>query len=101
MLVDQNTGTCLFMAWAGISCLYQFINSIIWNGNIVDWSPVWCDIGTVDRFLLWIILLNVPRQLQDYSLVVASVFRLPLYAFSGVFIAFRSRQGPFLLLINL
>jgi Pheromone A receptor len=88
MLADRNTGTCLFMAWSGITCLYQFINSVIWNGNIVNWSPVWCDIGTVD-LLLWMTLLNGPRQLRKYSLVVVSVFRLPLYVFSGAFIAFR------------
>ncbi|KDR72071.1 hypothetical protein GALMADRAFT_21141, partial [Galerina marginata CBS 339.88] len=45
-LRHQNTGTCLFMAWSGTSCLYQFVNSVLWNGNIVDWSPVWCDIST-------------------------------------------------------
>jgi len=48
MLADRNTGTCLFMAWSGIACLYQFIDSVIWNGNVVNWSPVWCDIGTAD-----------------------------------------------------
>ena len=53
MIADRNTGTCLFMAWAGISCLYQFINSVIWNGNIVNWSPVWCDICTVDLNLIF------------------------------------------------
>ena len=52
MLADRNIGTCLFMAWSGISCLYQFINSIMWDGNIVNWSPVWCDIGMVDLNLI-------------------------------------------------
>lgn len=40
-----NTGTCLYMAWAGIACLVQGINSIIWNGNAINWAPVWCDIS--------------------------------------------------------
>ena len=53
MLADRNTGTCLFMAWSGISCFYQFIDSVVWNGNVVDWSPVWCDIGTVDLNLIF------------------------------------------------
>lgn len=39
-----NTGTCLFMIWTGLACLNQFINSIIWNGNVINWAPVWCDI---------------------------------------------------------
>lgn len=39
-----NTGTCLYMIWTGLACLNQFINSIVWNGNAVNWAPVWCDI---------------------------------------------------------
>ncbi|KAF5353506.1 hypothetical protein D9756_007973 [Leucocoprinus leucothites] len=45
-----NTGTCLFMAWSGLSCLGLCINSIIWNGNAINWAPVWCDIFT--RFMV-------------------------------------------------
>ncbi|GAW04845.1 pheromone receptor [Lentinula edodes] len=45
-----NTGTCLFMIWTGLACLNQFINSIIWNGNVINWAPVWCDIST--RFMI-------------------------------------------------
>ena len=41
-----NTGTCLYMAWAGVACLMQFINSVVWNGNAINWAPVWCDICT-------------------------------------------------------
>ncbi|TFY73519.1 hypothetical protein EWM64_g10493, partial [Hericium alpestre] len=41
-----NTGTCLYMAWTGISCLIQFINSIVWDHNAINWAPVWCDIST-------------------------------------------------------
>jgi hypothetical protein len=100
MLADRNTGTCLFMAWSGISCLVQFIDSVIWNGNIVNWSPVWCDIGTVD-LLLWITLFNGLRQLLKYILVTVLVFRRPLYAFSDVFTSFQSCKGPCLLPINL
>lgn len=39
-----NTGTCLYMIWAGISCLNLFINSIIWNDNVINSAPIWCDI---------------------------------------------------------
>ncbi|KAG5640715.1 hypothetical protein DXG03_007436 [Asterophora parasitica] len=39
-----NTGTCLYMAWTGLACLTQFINSIVWNKNAINWAPVWCDI---------------------------------------------------------
>ncbi|PPR07023.1 hypothetical protein CVT26_005218 [Gymnopilus dilepis] len=41
-----NSGTCLFMIWTSIGCLNQFINSIVWHNNIVDWAPIWCDIST-------------------------------------------------------
>lgn len=41
-----NTGTCLYMIWTGLSCLIQFINSIVWRSNVINWAPVWCDIST-------------------------------------------------------
>ena len=55
------------MAWAGITCLYQFINSVIWNGNIVNWTPVWCDIGTVDLKLIFYCELNYLMDLNSYE----------------------------------
>ncbi|KAE9383748.1 pheromone receptor [Gymnopus androsaceus JB14] len=45
-----NTGTCLFMIWTGLACLNQFINSVVWTGNVINWAPVWCDIST--RFMI-------------------------------------------------
>jgi len=41
-----NTGTCLYMIWTGLGCLNFFINSIVWNGNVLNWAPVWCDISS-------------------------------------------------------
>ncbi|KAF4611600.1 hypothetical protein D9613_004065 [Agrocybe pediades] len=41
-----NSGTCLFMIWTAIGCLNQFVNSVVWHGNIIDWAPIWCDIST-------------------------------------------------------
>ncbi|KAF8963270.1 pheromone B alpha 1 receptor [Flammula alnicola] len=41
-----NTGTCLYMAWAGLACLTQFVNSIVWNRNAINWNPIWCDISS-------------------------------------------------------
>ncbi|KDQ50787.1 hypothetical protein JAAARDRAFT_41733 [Jaapia argillacea MUCL 33604] len=34
------------MAWAGLQSLNVFVNSLIWNKNVVNWAPVWCDIST-------------------------------------------------------
>ncbi|XP_006456324.1 STE3-type pheromone receptor [Agaricus bisporus var. bisporus H97] len=41
-----NTGTCLYMAWTGIACLNQFINSVVWNKDAINYAPVWCDISS-------------------------------------------------------
>ncbi|KAF6745597.1 Ste3-like pheromone receptor, partial [Ephemerocybe angulata] len=41
-----NTGTCLYMFWCGLGCLNMFVNSIVWNGNAINWAPVWCDISS-------------------------------------------------------
>ena len=35
----------MYMFWTGLGCLVQFINSIVWNKNIIDRAPVYCDIG--------------------------------------------------------
>ncbi|KAH9476719.1 Pheromone B alpha 3 receptor [Psilocybe cubensis] len=45
-----NTGTCLYMVWTGLSCLNQFVNSVVWNDNAINWSPTWCDISS--RFIV-------------------------------------------------
>jgi pheromone a factor receptor len=34
------------MFWCGLGCLNMFINSIVWNGNAINWAPVWCDISS-------------------------------------------------------
>jgi len=39
-----NTGTCLYMAWTGLGCFIQGINSIIWNHNMIDRAPIYSDI---------------------------------------------------------
>ncbi|KAI0250400.1 GPCR fungal pheromone mating factor [Lactifluus subvellereus] len=45
-LEARNIGTCLYMAWTGLGCLIQCINSIVWNKNMVNRAPVYCDIAT-------------------------------------------------------
>jgi pheromone a factor receptor len=32
------------MFWTGIGCLMQCVNSIVWNKNMIDRAPIWCDI---------------------------------------------------------
>ncbi|KAJ7055539.1 STE3-domain-containing protein [Mycena amicta] len=41
-----NVGTCLYMIWTGVACLVLFVNSIVWQNNVIDWSPTWCDLST-------------------------------------------------------
>ncbi|KAF8841556.1 STE3-like pheromone receptor [Paxillus ammoniavirescens] len=41
-----NTGTCMYMIWTSLGCLIMFVNSIVWNDNVVNWAPVWCDISS-------------------------------------------------------
>ncbi|KAG1816849.1 pheromone A receptor-domain-containing protein [Suillus subaureus] len=41
-----NAGTCVYMIWVAISCLIQFVNSIIWRNSALNVAPVWCDIST-------------------------------------------------------
>nr|AAQ96343.1 pheromone receptor Rcb2 B1 [Coprinopsis cinerea] len=40
-----NSGTCFFMAWTSLACLNQFVNSIVWSGNVTNHSPIWCEIS--------------------------------------------------------
>ncbi|KAH9976612.1 fungal pheromone STE3G-protein-coupled receptor [Lactifluus volemus] len=42
----RNVGTCLYMAWTGLGCLILCIDSIVWNKNMVNRAPVYCDIST-------------------------------------------------------
>ncbi|KIJ64367.1 hypothetical protein HYDPIDRAFT_112368 [Hydnomerulius pinastri MD-312] len=45
-----NSGTCAYMIWVSLSCLVEFVNSVVWHGNVNNWAPVWCDIST--KFLI-------------------------------------------------
>ncbi|KAL0570227.1 a-factor receptor [Marasmius crinis-equi] len=45
-LQQWNAGTCLFMFWSAIVCLIEFVNSLIWHGNVRNVAPVWCDISS-------------------------------------------------------
>ncbi|KIY48905.1 pheromone receptor [Fistulina hepatica ATCC 64428] len=40
-----NSGTCFFMAWTALACLNQFVNSVVWAGNVLNPAPWWCEIS--------------------------------------------------------
>jgi len=44
-LESWNVGTVIYMVWTALACLVHFVDSILWNGNAINWAPVWCDIA--------------------------------------------------------
>ncbi|KAH7907147.1 pheromone A receptor-domain-containing protein [Hygrophoropsis aurantiaca] len=56
-LQSWNTGTCLYILWTSFGCLTQFINSVVWRDNVINWAPAWCDIS---EFIRNTSLKNVP-----------------------------------------
>ena len=40
----SNLGVFFYMFWLAVACLNQFINSIVWHGSAINYSPIWCDI---------------------------------------------------------
>lgn len=40
-----NSGTCVYMLWASLSCLIQFVDSLVWHNNMNVIAPVYCDIS--------------------------------------------------------
>ncbi|KAF8437132.1 pheromone A receptor-domain-containing protein [Boletus edulis BED1] len=40
-----HTGISMYMLWTSLGCLILFVNSILWNDNVMNWAPVWCDIS--------------------------------------------------------
>lgn len=49
-----NVGTVAYMTWTGLACLMYFVNSIVWDGNAINWAPVWCDISS--RFIIGVVV---------------------------------------------
>ena len=40
-----NAGTCMYIAWTALACLFEFVNSVVWRSNALNVAPVWCDIS--------------------------------------------------------
>ena len=32
------------MIWTSLACLVEFVNSLLWAGNVKNNLPIWCDI---------------------------------------------------------
>ncbi|KAI0702580.1 fungal pheromone STE3G-protein-coupled receptor, partial [Earliella scabrosa] len=41
-----NSATCYYMMWASLSCLNQFVNTVVWAKDAIDHAPAWCEIST-------------------------------------------------------
>jgi pheromone a factor receptor len=73
-----NTGTCLIILWTGTGCLVMSINAIIWDGNTVNWAPVWCDITT--KWMVGIVVgipaasLCINRRLYNIATIQSVTF---------------------------
>lgn len=75
-----NAGTCLYMLWAAVSCLNQFINSIIWHDNALNPAPVWCDICKFANIVCeFYLILCVPKP---YELLLGPPLQFPLRRFA-------------------
>ncbi|KIY53057.1 pheromone receptor, partial [Fistulina hepatica ATCC 64428] len=67
-----NAGTVMFMLWTAVGCLNVFVNSIVWNGNVNNPAPVWCDISIRIYFGLSVAIastsLCINRRLYEISI---------------------------------
>ncbi|EGO05350.1 hypothetical protein SERLA73DRAFT_174463 [Serpula lacrymans var. lacrymans S7.3] len=49
----KNHSVCMYIIWTSVLCLVYSINSIIWDNNVVNWAPVWCDISSRSITAAW------------------------------------------------
>jgi hypothetical protein len=66
--VARNAGTCLYMVWTGVGCLMQCINSIVWNKNMINRAPAYCDICMSFYALSFVRSLFVTPQQSIFNL---------------------------------
>ena len=64
------------MVWTGLACLNQFINSVVWTGNAINWAPVWCDICE-SQFLDTIYVSNNASQPTATKFIVGVSIGIP------------------------
>ena len=90
-----NSGTCAYMIWTSMACLIEFVNCIVWTGNLNNPSPVWCDICK-SLFLTFISLC--------FDVVVPS-FEISLgrqCRYTGIFVVYQSTPVlPYFMSISL
>ncbi|KAL1743073.1 pheromone A receptor-domain-containing protein [Schizophyllum fasciatum] len=38
-----NSGVCIYICWVAVGSLILYVDAVVWNGNINDPLPAWCD----------------------------------------------------------
>jgi hypothetical protein len=81
------------MTWTALASLNFFINSIIWNGNVVNWAPVWCDIcqynpPRVPASLPFLCLIDLTRHLHQLLKLLLEILLYSLLHHSVSTVAF-------------
>lgn len=61
----------MLIVWTMVACLVQCVNTIRWNRNVENWTPVWCDFCTSRRHVLAIA--RAKLDLGGYFLVASDV----------------------------
>ena len=87
-----NSGTCIYMFWASFACLVQFVNSVVWHGNINNPAPIWCDICMCAPYSLYRFLLT---SLHSYQVHDRSSRWYPcsIRVYQQAFVQYRSHAG--------
>ena len=63
----------MYMLWTSLGCLILSINSIVWNDNVINSAPVWCDISKTSDHLLCLVTMLTNRCAGSRYLIGASV----------------------------
>ncbi|KAL1718750.1 pheromone A receptor-domain-containing protein [Schizophyllum commune] len=38
-----NSGVCIYIGWVAVGSIILYVDAVVWNGNISDPMPAWCD----------------------------------------------------------
>ena len=47
-----NSATCYYMLWTSLSCLNEFVNTVVWAHDAIDHAPLWCEICKFTFFVM-------------------------------------------------
>ena len=41
--IAWNSGVCIYIGWVAVGSIILYVDAVVWNGNIGDPMPAWCD----------------------------------------------------------